>query len=39
MNRTNNKGSTLTSVMGVIAFVGLYFAAQLWILPSMGVET
>lgn len=39
MNKTNQKGSSLTGVLAIIAVVGLYFAAQLWILPSMGVAT
>lgn len=35
----NQRGSSLTGVLALVAIVGLYFAAQLWILPSMGVST
>ena len=39
MEETNQKGSSSTGVLMFIAVIGLYFAAQLWILPAMGIET
>ncbi|MBK1834766.1 hypothetical protein [Roseibacillus ishigakijimensis] len=31
--------SPLPGTLGLFALLGLYFAAQLWILPAMGVAT
>lgn len=39
MKQSNRRGSSLTGALMVVAAVGLYFAAQLWILPAMGIAT
>lgn len=39
MNPSEQRGSALTGILAFVAIIGLYFAAQLWILPSMGVST
>jgi hypothetical protein len=39
MSDFKKQGSALGTVLWPIGFVAIYFAAQLWFLPSMGVGT
>jgi hypothetical protein len=39
MRNSQKNGSVLAGILWPMAFVAFYFAAQLWLLPSMGVGT
>lgn len=39
MKMNNQNGSATGGILTVVAVVGVYLAAQMWILPSMGVAT
>jgi hypothetical protein len=37
--RRSERGSALSGLLTAIAFIGLYLALQLWLLPAAGVST